>query len=169
MSGESLEVMDPPVYAHLRNLSSRILGSPAGNRPLHTTELVHEAWIKLARQNGTFKNRKHFVAVAAQAMRQLIVDHIRAKKTAKRGGDAVQVTLANLAEAPRAVDLVALDGAIRKLEILDARAAEVVVLRVFGGLTVPETAEALEVSPRTVNDAWRFARAFLQKQLNEAV
>lgn len=159
--------VDPILYEHLRALAHRIHGeggsSPASLAP---TALLHEAWVKLARSDGEYTDRRHFVAVAARAMRQILVDRARARRSLKRGNDARQVTLADLGAQPCTVDVLVVDAAIERLAAEDPVAADVFVLRCFGGLTVPECAEVLERSPRSIDMKWRFARSFLATELD---
>lgn len=159
----------PLVYDRLRALAR---GQLARERPGHTlqaTALVHEAWFKLANlPDVALQDRAHFLAVAARAMRQILVDHARGRGAAKRGGDWDRVTLdAALAQLDRgAVDVVDLDGALERLADMDPRKARVVELRFFGGLTLPETAEVLGVSTRTAEGDWYMARAWLRRELD---
>lgn len=150
----------PAIYAELRRLAARYFGD--GSTTLQPTAIVHEAFLKLAA--GSYRDLAHFRAVAAVAMRQVLVDHGRAKLAHKRGG-GVQRTccdVQDLAVAP--MDVVELDDALATLRSLDERKATVVDLRVFGGLTIEETAAHLGVSHMTVSNDWRFARAWLARQ-----
>lgn len=158
--------LTPELYAHLRAIAGRVYGDKAHkNLTLHPTELVHEAWMKLSGQHG-FENRLHFVRSAALVMRQLLVDHERARRADKRGGGATKTTLSGIAGESLAFDLVDLDASLHRLEALDPDAAAVTVLRCFGGLTLAETAEVLGVSDRTVSTRWRHARAWLITNLD---
>ena len=159
--------LDAETYAHLRALAGRV---HAGRRQgtLQPTALLHEAWLKVARSNCQFTDREHFLAVAARAMRQILVDRARARMSQKRGGDRHQVTLSGVGDDPhRIIDVLGLDAAMTKLEAVDPVAAKVAVMRTFGGMTAPETAEALGTSLRSVERAWRFARVFLAQQLGD--
>ena len=152
----------PAVYDELRSLARRRLA--LSGRALDTTELVHEAYLKLFDHTRvSLVDRRHFFAVAATAMRQILVDRARAWSRLKRGNGAVRVDLdaADLATEDRVEEIVSLDTALRRLSGVDARLARVVELRFFGGLSVEETAEVLEVDPRTVKRDWRKARALL--------
>ncbi len=155
------------VYAVLRRLATRQLRRRAGNT-LDTTALVHEAWIKLQGAQGSFESRGHFLAVAATAMRQIVVDHARRRRSHKRGGGVVHVASA-LSDVPGKVgdlDLVlAVDSALTKLAVWDARLAQVVEWRFFAGLEEAEIAVALEVDVRTVRRQFRKARAFILGEL----
>jgi RNA polymerase sigma factor (TIGR02999 family) len=158
----------PIVYAELRAIARRRLGSRSGDATLGTTELVHEAFVKLFDGNRLeVHDRHHFFAVAAMAMRQIVIDHARRRRAARRGGGVAPLSLDRI-ELPvhdRAEELLSLDEALRRLESLDARLARVVELRFFGGLSVEETAEVLDVDPRTVKRDWRKARAVLHRAL----
>jgi RNA polymerase sigma factor (TIGR02999 family) len=160
----------PAVYAELRELARRQARHGRGET-LGTTALVHEAYLKLVDQtHATFENRAHFFAVAAKVMRRLVVDHARERGAQKRGGDARLVTFDDeaLAAEGRSVDLLALDEALGRLEGCDPRLARLVELRYFAGLTLEETAGALEVSPTTVKRDWFKARAFLIQEMTGA-
>jgi len=140
------------------------------HKSVQATELIHEAYLRLAKgPTKEFQNRAHFVAIAAIAMRRLLVERARARAAAKRGGVQVQVTLndglLNDNAKTAAVDLVALDRALEQLAIHDPQQARIVELRYFGGLSVEETAEALELSAATVKRHWTFARAWLLRAL----
>jgi RNA polymerase sigma factor (TIGR02999 family) len=153
------------VYDDLR---MRAHGQLARARPgdtLSTTALVHEAYLKLAGSSQSYQNRAHFFAVASRAMRQILVDYVRRNLTAKRDGHAISLDPELIAGADRGDELIALDAALEELEQVDERLARTVELRFFGGLSVEETAELLEVSPRTVKRDWRKARAFLYRAM----
>lgn len=152
---------DPEIYEHLRALAARIHRERSGSDTLQPTALLHEAWMKLGRSSTTFKNRGHFLAVTARAMRQLLVDH--ARKRQRQGPHQTFTQIGELGTDP--VRLLELESALADLEALRPEAAEVVTLRVFGGLTVDEVAEATGRSPRTVARAWRTGRAFLVSRL----
>lgn len=159
----------PLVYEELRAIAGKRL---SGERPDHTlgaTALVHESWMKLVRLDHLdWSNRAHFFAIAARAMRQVLLDHAIARNAQKRGGGVAPVTLDNIEigrEVP-IVELIALEQALRKLESLDERQARVVECRCFGGMSIEETAEALGVSTATVSRDWTFARAWLARELS---
>ena len=160
----------PLVYEELRRLAAaQFRHQPAGHT-LQATALAHEAWMRLVDQDGaSIKDRRHFFAIAATAMRQILTDHARRVRAAKRGGDRTRIALAD-AESKAAspddgVDLVVLDEALSRLAALDPRKHRVVELRYFGGLTMEEIAETLDVSLRTVEGDWRAARAWLLREL----
>lgn len=156
--------LDPELYARLRRLAARV-GDVRGTATVTPTLLVHEAWEKLARSDVQPNDRTHFIALLARAMRQILVDHARARASQKRGGGQHRTTLSGLEGAVVPVDLLAVDEALRALEAVDQAAADVVVLRSFGGLTVPEVADELGCSERTVFTKWSFGRAFVLDEL----
>lgn len=158
----------PLVNEQLRAIAGRRL---SGERPDHTldaTALVHESWMKLVQLDRLdWRNRSHFFAIAARAMRQVLLDHAIARNAQKRGGGLVPVTLESVeigAELPLD-ELISLEQALQKLEALDERQARVVECRCFGGMSIDETAEALDISAATVSRDWAFARAWLAREL----
>ena len=159
------EALFPAVYRDLENIAKAHV---RGGMSIEPRGLVHELYLKLTDATLDARDRKHFYAIAALAMRQILVDRARKRKSQKRGGEhAERVTLSQLANDETAVDLVAIDRALEKLEKLSARQARIVELRCLVGLTVEETAEALGVSERTVAAEWRLARAWLTRELGE--
>ena len=161
----------PSVYAELKRLAHAQLARERPDHTLDTTALVHEAWIKLA--DGTRladRGRAYFFGSAARAMRQILVDHARRVGAAKRGGDAIRVTLDEQIGRVDAfaAELLELDAALRRLGEVSPRQVRVVECRHFGGLSVAETAEALGVSERTVKSDWALARARLFQELSSA-
>ena len=135
---------------------------------LQPTALVHEAWLRLIDQARVdWRNRAQFFGVAAQMMRRILVDHAKAKHREKRGGDAVKLSLDDVINLSRerAADLLALDDALAALSNIDGRKSRVVELRYFGGFSVEETAQILEVSPETVIRDWKIAKAWLYQQI----
>jgi RNA polymerase sigma factor (TIGR02999 family) len=156
----------PLVYEELRRLARRRLGGP--DQTLQTTALVHEAYLKLAAHSElAVQDRHHFFALAAKAMRQIVVDHARKRTAGKRGGGVRAVALDDL-QIPVddcADEMLALDEALERLSTLDETLSRIVELRYFAGLSVEETADALDCSPRTVKRGWRQARAFLHHEL----
>jgi RNA polymerase sigma factor (TIGR02999 family) len=156
------------VYGDLRRIAARYMRSEPDGHTLQTTALVHEAYLRLIReQERTWDNRAHFFGVAAQIMRNLLVDHARASARAKRGGGVVEVRLDASAKAGMvdSEDLLALDDALRRLSELDARASKIVELRYFVGLTHEEIAEVIQVSEKTVKREWSTAKAWLRAEL----
>jgi RNA polymerase sigma factor (TIGR02999 family) len=168
--GRVVDQLFPLVYDELRAIAhGRIRNEPSGHT-LNTTALVHEAYLKLVDQDGVeWQNRSHFFAVAARAMRRILMDYAIARKAQKRGGDRRQVPLDEvvvLAEQ-RSEELLALDEALRRLETLEERHGRVVECRFFGGMSIEETAAALDISPATVKRDWTLARAWLHRELAE--
>jgi RNA polymerase sigma factor (TIGR02999 family) len=164
------EDLDALLYGELRALAADFLRRERSDHTLQPTALVHEAWIRLSAQAGSpWDDRAQFFAIAAQAMRRILIDHARRRRADKRGGGRQRITLASDITPPldsSGVDLLALDEALDRLAALDARQARVVELRFFAGLTVDEVAEALSVSARTVASEWRLARAWLSRALD---
>ncbi len=158
----------PLVYDELRVIARGYLQRERADHTLQATALVHEAYLRMVDQTQlTWKNRAHFFGVAAQVMRRILVDHARRHRTEKRGGDWAKVELdeARLSATARPVDLIALDEALLDLAKLDPRQSQIVELRFFGGLTIEEAAEVLDVSPRTVRRDWRIAKAWLRREI----
>jgi RNA polymerase sigma factor (TIGR02999 family) len=161
----------PLVYDELRRLAASYLRRERPGQTLQATALVNEAFVRLSQERGKeFANRTHFLAIAALSMRQILVQRARAKHAEKRGGGAERITLnESIAGAPPApgedIDVLALDEALTRLAAMDPQQAKLVELRYFGGLTIEETAEALEISPATVKRQWALARAWLRREL----
>lgn len=166
---EALDGLLPLVYKELRRLAQSYLSSERPNHTLQATALVNEAYLRLVdEEHRHVANRSQFFAVAAQAMRRILIDHARRKRSAKRGGGVAPVTLDEGKGAPEeAVDVLALDLALRELAELDPRQARLVELRYFGGLTIEETATVMDISPATVTREWKLARAWLRLQLGQ--
>jgi RNA polymerase sigma factor (TIGR02999 family) len=161
----------PVVYDELRALAGSFFERQSPGHTLQPTALVHEAFLKLARPSaGAWKTRAHFFAVAAKAMRQILADHARRKKAAKRGGDQQhRVTLSGLetpANTEQEIDLIALDEALSKLSELSPRQSQIVEMRFLAGLDESAVAHVLNVTPRTVQREWRLAKAFLRCELS---
>ncbi len=166
---EAANVLFPLVYRELRAMAHQQLARRVPGDSLVTTALVHEAYLKLVdRSRAAFNDRGHFLAVAARAMRQILVDQARKRTALKRGGGEREIPLeeGKVPLAERAAEVVALEEALARLEQLDPRLGRVVELRFFGGLSVEETAEALDLSPRTVKRDWRRARIILHRELS---
>jgi RNA polymerase sigma-70 factor (ECF subfamily) len=164
----ALDTLMPVVYAELRRIAAGFLRNERREHTLQPTALVNEAYLRLAGQSGLhWKSRAHFVGIAAHMMRQVLVDHARRRRAAKRDGALVRVSLDDEAEAEAAdgFDLLALDDALRALAERDARLGRLVELRYFGGLSIAETAEVLGVGTATVEREWRMARAWLRREL----
>lgn len=157
-------------YDDLRAIAHRRLAAVGGGGTLETTALVNEAFLRLiGRDGGTWENRAHFYAFASRAMRHILVDRARRARAEKRGGDKLQVPLeqAETAVADAPADVLAVNEALERLAERHPRMAQVVELRFFGGLTVPEVAEVLGASPRTVDREWTRARAYLLETIGE--
>jgi RNA polymerase sigma factor (TIGR02999 family) len=166
----AVERMFPLVYEELRRLAHRHLAREFGGRTLGTTELVHEAYLKLIDHTRVeWTGRAHFMGIAATAMRQILVDRARSRRSLKRGAGRAPVSLdaVDLATEERADLLLALDEALDRLRELDARQARVVECRFFGGMTEEETAEATGIGLRTVKRDWAKAKSWLYRELSE--
>ncbi len=170
-NGEALDALVPLVYEELRRQAARYLRRERPDHTLQTTALIHEAYLKLVDQkNVRWQNRAHFFAIAAQAMRRILVDYARAKHRDKRGGEAQKIPLEEtvaLAAEEESVDLIALDEALERLAGVDEQKARIVELRYFSGLSVEETAEVLKTSPRTIERGWTTAKAWLHRELSK--
>lgn len=156
------------VYDEMRRLAANYLRSEHPGHTLQPTALVHEAYLRLIGQAQVeWQSREHFIGVAAQMMRRVLIDHARGRGRVKRGAAAPRVSLseAERLNATAQVDFSALDEALNALEALDAQKSRVVELRYFGGLSIHETARVLAISTATVERNWRFAKAFLQREL----
>jgi RNA polymerase sigma-70 factor, ECF subfamily len=157
------------VYGELKRIAARELRSEREGHTLCTTALVHEAWVELAKLDRIrWQNRSHYLALAAQAMRRVLIDHAVAKRALKRGGGQPVEPLEDDAMAmveARAAELLDLDAALVRLAALDPRQARIVECRFFGGMSIEETAEALDTSPATVKRQWVLARAWLNREL----
>ena len=171
MAGESPELnrLLPEVYDELKRLAAGAMRDQRSDHTLQPTALVHEVYLKLAGSSVSPVDRVHLLATAARAMRQILVDHARARAADKRGGGAFRVTLSLAdASAPATFDLLAFDEALRRLEALDEQQARIVELRYVIGLSVEEAAEALDISPRTLKRDAAMAKAWLFRELNPA-
>ncbi|HEX8566884.1 MAG TPA: sigma-70 family RNA polymerase sigma factor [Pyrinomonadaceae bacterium] len=166
---EALDALMPLIYEELRRQAARYLKKERGNHTLQTTALINEAYLKLIDQREVvWQNRAHFFAIAAQAMRRILVDYARERHREKRGGAAENLPLdeaLTIVSPEKSVDLVALDDALNRLAKFDARQARIVELRYFSGLSIDETAEILGVSNVTVRRDWDLAKSWLQLQL----
>jgi RNA polymerase sigma factor (TIGR02999 family) len=162
----ALDKLLPIVYNELRRLASSFLNREHAIS-LQTTELVHEAYFKLTDQRSVdWQNRGQFFAIAAQAMRRILIDAARTRKSLKRGPEKVSLDDAPTMSVEVDQNLLALDDALKELETFDARQCRIVELRYFAGLTIEETAEVLKTSPATVKREWAIARAWLYKEIN---
>jgi RNA polymerase sigma factor (TIGR02999 family) len=164
------EQLVPLVYRELKKLASAYMRRERDDHTLQTTALVHEAYLRMVRhQSPNWQGRSHFFGIAAQLMRQILIDHARGRLRGKRGGAKVVLPLNEaLAFSPEhSEELVKLDEALDRLAKLDARQGRIVELRFFGGLSVEETAEFLEVSPKTVKRDWAVAKAWLRAEVRD--
>src|SRR5262250_2118560 len=167
----ALAVLTPLIYEELRRLAHHHMDGQRPDHTLQTTALVNEAYLRLADQTSPhWQNRAHFFAVAARAMRQILVSYARSQQAQKRGGGALKVELdeAALVSPEESKEIVDLHEALERLARLDSRKAQVVELKYFGGLNYDEMAEVLKISPVTVRRDWRFAKAWLYTQLQSA-
>ena len=166
---EALGAAVPLVYDELRRIARRYLRNERLGHTLQSTALVHEAYMRLQKQGAAqFQNRDHFLAICAQLMRQILVEHARIRNAAKRDG-GFRLTLDDaLPFKSQSADLVALDDALNELAKLDQQQSRIVELRFFGGLSIEETARALNLSPATVKRHWATAKLWLQHQMGKA-
>ena len=165
---QSVDSLLPIVYQELRRLAASYIRRERPGQTLQPTALVHEAYLRLLKDKpGRWQNRAHFCAIAAYSMRQILIERARARGAQKRGGARHRVTLdeALIAGGERSIDLVALDEAMERLASFDPEQARLVELRFFGGLTVEETADAMNISPATVKRHWAVACAWLTREL----
>ena len=165
---EALHKLIPLVYAEMRQIAGRVLRRERRDHTLQPTALVHEAYLRLVDQrNVNWQNRAHFFAIAAQAMRRIVVDHARRHNALKRGGDNLKVELEAALALPGAKDLdvVKLDDALVALAAFDPQQSRIVELRFFGGLSIEETAEVIGISPATVKRDWSMAKAWLHREM----
>jgi RNA polymerase sigma factor (sigma-70 family) len=187
-NAKALDTMMPLVYGELRRMAARHMRQERDGHTLQTTGLVHEAFIRLIDQSGVrWQSRSHFFSIASHLMRRILVDGARARLAAKRGEGRANVSLDELAELPHidgegdllaeqvigpswqvsCGEVVGIDAALARLESLDARQSQIVELRFFGGLTIEETANVLEISNATVKRDWSMARAWLARELTD--
>ena len=168
-SPEAAAKLLPMVYDELRRLAEKYLSDEPPGQTLQPTALVHEVYLRLVGDNGgRWENRAQFFWVAARAMRHLLIDHARRRRAAKRGGDRRKLSLEDVIEptVDRDEYLVALDDALTELASVDRQLSRVVELRFFGGLSVEETAQVLEVSPVTVKRTWKLAKGWLHREIS---
>jgi RNA polymerase sigma factor (TIGR02999 family) len=165
----ALEQLTPLVYHELHRLARRYMAGEQSGHTLQTTALVHEVYLRLVdAKNVDWQNRAHFYALCAGLMRRILVDFARSRNYQKRGGQFAHIKLEEAATVSAVVssELLAVDEALKELAAVDPRKSEVVELRFFGGLTVEETATALQVSPETVMRDWKLAKAWLLRELS---
>jgi RNA polymerase sigma-70 factor, ECF subfamily len=165
----ALDKLMPMVYKELRRLAHQYLNKERKDRTMQTSDLVHEAYLRLVDQRRVhWQNRAHFYGIAAELMRRILVDRARRRRRIKRGGGASLITLDQgmvISKQP-VVDVIAIDEALTKLARIDKRKARIVELRFFGGLEVDETAAFLEISQTTVMREWKLAKAWLHRELS---
>lgn len=164
----ALDELIPIIYPDLRRLARAYMGRENSGHTLQTSALINEAYLRLVNQQGVeWKNRSHFFAVAAQVMRHILVDHARRYQSTKRGAGAEHVPLDEVAVlcGERASELIALDDALTRLAVIDERKSKIVELRFFGGLTVEETAEVMDLAPITIMREWRAVKAWLSREI----
>ncbi len=165
----ALELLLPVVYDDLRRIARRAMRGQNSGHTFQTTDLIHEAYLKLAEgQRAEWQNRAHFFAVAARAMRHILVDYARSKQSVKRGGEARRVTLDDTLTVSPDIsgEIVQLNLLLEQLARIDPRKASIVEMKFFGGMTTEEIAEALNLSPKTIKRDWRFARSWLQRGMS---
>jgi RNA polymerase sigma factor (TIGR02999 family) len=167
---EAFRALIPLVYRELRRIAQHHLRQERPDHTLQSTALVHEAYLRLMKQGpADIENRAHFFAVAAHLMRQILVDHARRRRAAKRGsGLKLELTEAISVQVPPNVDLIALDTALNELARLDPQQSRIVEMRFFGGLSIEDTARIVGVSPATVKREWATARAWLRNEVVRA-
>jgi RNA polymerase sigma factor (TIGR02999 family) len=168
----ALDKLFPLVHSELRRIAQRQMNQERPGHTLQATALVNEAYLKLAGKHGfDWQNRAHFFAVCAQVMRHILIDHARAHARDKRGGGAVKVSLndALVVVEDQNAHFIALDEALRVLERLDPQKGKIVELRYFGGLSVEEAGEVMNISPRTVRREWQRAKAWLYRMMTEGI
>jgi RNA polymerase sigma factor (TIGR02999 family) len=166
---EALEVLIPLVYQELRRIAQHHLRQERSDHTLQSTALVHEAYLRMMKQGpAEIENRAHFMAVASRLMRQILVDHARGHRAAKRGGGLkLELHEAMNAQKAPSVDLIALDTALNALARLDPQQSRIVEMRFFGGLSIEDTAEVIGVSRTTVKREWATARAWLRREVGK--
>jgi RNA polymerase sigma factor (TIGR02999 family) len=154
------------VYEQLHRIARQHLRRERAEHTLQTTALINEAFLKLVEQSVPWESRNHFFGIAARLMRQVLVDHARARQRLKRGGNQHQISLTAAEDVhEQSTDLLALNEALTVLSAVDPQRSQIVELRFFGGLTIEETAEVMQISTPTVERGWRAARAWLQTEL----
>lgn len=167
---QALESLIPLVYSELRSLARHYLRQERADHTLQSTALVHEAYVRLVGDDApALQNRSHFFGIAARLMREILVEHARGRRAAKRGGGVAALPLDAAGDVPLRIDtdVLALDDALTELTRLDERQGRIVELRFFSGLSIDETAEVMAISPATVSREWTTARAWLHRELSK--
>lgn len=165
----ALEELLPRVYRELRRLANLYLRQERTGHTLQPSDLVHEAYLRLVdAKEVDWQDRAHFFGIAAVRMRRILIEHARNRQAAKRGGADYRMTLSKVDRVgeEQDINLLALDDALQRLEVMDPRKVQIVELRYFGGLTIEETAKALKISPATVKRDWSMARAWLRSEIS---
>jgi RNA polymerase sigma-70 factor, ECF subfamily len=165
----ALDRLMPLVYTELRQLAHRYMRWERPGHTMQTTALIHEAYLRLVDQNQVrWQHQAHFFGIAARLMRQILIEHARSHTRAKRGGGVGTISLdkAAIVSQARATELLALDDALERLATIDPRKSQVVELRFFGGLSVEEAAQVLNIAPNTVLRDWRMAKAWLRREIS---
>jgi RNA polymerase sigma factor (TIGR02999 family) len=166
---EAFDALIPLVYDELRRIAQRYLNAERPEHTLQSTALVNEAYMRMVAQDlPQWQNRAHFFSVAAQIMRQILVDHARNRRASKRGGNVCKLALDDAGEQPqqRDLDIIALDDALKTLAEMDPQQSRVVELKFFAGLSIEDTSEVLGISPSTVKRDWNTARVWLYRELD---
>ena len=169
--GLNVSGMMPAVYDELRRLARRYMARERAGQTLQATALVNEAYVRLAKEDAKpWKNRAHFCAIAARAMKEILIEKARARAASKRGGSQIRVSFekAENEKVDDTIDVLALNESLDRLAAMDSQLAKIVELRFFGGLTVEETAEILESSTATIKRGWSMAKAWLRRELEKA-
>ncbi|MEO8384452.1 MAG: ECF-type sigma factor [Betaproteobacteria bacterium] len=169
---QNLDSQVNAVYEELKRLAASHIRRERVDHTLSATALLHEAYMKLAKSNPQWETRSHFFGIAANAMRQILIDHANARRAEKRGGEWIKLTLTSaIAEIgggeEEGIDVLSLNAALKDLESIDARQARVVELRYFGGLSIEETADAMNLSIATIKREWQTAKLFLKRALDD--
>jgi RNA polymerase sigma factor (TIGR02999 family) len=166
---QALNQLIPLVHDNLRKLADKYMRAERAGHTLQATALVNEAFLKLCGSDINWQSRAHFIAIAARAMRQILVDHAKAKRRQKRGGNDIQVTLyeAQVAAHEDGPDVLDIEDALNRLADIDARKAQIIELNIYGGLSYQEIAEVVSISVATVERELRFSRAWLQRALTD--
>lgn len=161
----------PLVYAELKGLARAVFKNQDGSHTLQPTALVHEAFIKMVGKLDGIEGKRHFMLIAGRAMRQILTDHARARRSNKRGGDYQRITfhpdITPQDSQSSPIDLLTINDSLERLQSVHPRHAQILELRLFSGLTVQEIAETLQISPRTVDTGWALGKAWLRKDLAE--
>jgi RNA polymerase sigma factor (TIGR02999 family) len=166
---QALNQLMPLVHDNLRQLANKYMRSERAGHTLQATALVNEAFLKLCDSSISWQSRAHFIAIAARAMRQILVDHAKSKRRQKRGGNDIQVTLyeARIADDKVQPDVLDIEEALNNLAKVDERKAQIIEMNIYGGMTYDEIAEVLNISAATVDRELRFSRAWLQRALSD--